>query len=54
MGFWDVGSNDAWFTDYLTSKYPNGPWQIVGDKVVAYYTDPNQIPYLQNQFDTVF
>lgn len=54
MGFWDVGANDAWFTDYLTSKYPNGPWEIVGDKVVAYYTNSNQIPYLQNQFDTVF
>lgn len=54
MGFWDVGSNDAWFTDYLTSNYPNGPWQIVGDKVVAYYTNPNQIPYLQGQFDSVF
>ena len=54
MGFWDVGANDAWFTDYLTSQYPNGPWEIVGDKVVAYYTNPNQIPYLQNQFDTVF
>lgn len=51
MGFWDIGANDTWLTNYLPAE---GPWEIVGDKLVAYYSNDDQIPYLQEELARIY